>query len=257
MLDAALAEAVSDAGSTRARTSRGSTSASRSTANRSPMMLSPRRSRERSRTRRTIPPSSRRSTAAAFLAFRAAKVEVAVLEVGLGGRLDATNIVEVPLAASIVTISRGANGKHLEHGELLGTTVTALAREKAGIFKRGAPAILGPLDEEARRAALGVAEAVGAKPIVDAVAFVEETGLKLVPALLGAHQVDNAAVAAAMLEVARHHLPRLTRDIEAGIAHARWPGASSGSIPRIALPSCSTQLTTSTAHARSCVRWFR
>ena len=164
-------------------------------------------------------------TAAAFLAFRAANVEVAVLEVGLGGRLDATNVVEHPLAASIVSISIGANGKHLEHADLLGTTVEALAREKAGIFKRGAPAVLGPLDGVARRAALEIAENIGAKPIIDARALVEETGMKLAPALLGAHQIDNAAVAAAMLEIARERVPRVTRKhVEDGIRSARWPG---------------------------------
>ncbi len=175
-------------------------------------------------------------TVAAFLAFREAKIDVAVLEVGLGGRLDATNVVDEPLAAAIVSITVGEDGRHLEHADLLGDTVEAITREKAGIFKRGAPAVIGPLEPRAARVARMIARDVGAQPLVevakgdpdlnaDSPTFGRDTRIPLRPTLLGAHQIANAAVAAAALPVAQHRLPTLSSaHIEAGIAHARWPG---------------------------------
>lgn len=83
-------------------------------------------------------------TAAAWLYFAQEKVDVAVVEVGLGGRLDATNVCEQPLITVITSISR-------EHWQRLGPTVADIAREKAGILKSGCPAVIGPLPPDAEQ----------------------------------------------------------------------------------------------------------
>jgi dihydrofolate synthase/folylpolyglutamate synthase len=152
-------------------------------------------------------------TAAAFFAFREARVDVAVLEVGLGGRLDATNVIARPIAAAITTIS-------LEHTAILGETLEAIAREKAGIWKRGAPAVLGPLPDEAERAAREVAAEVGASEVVRAAPSALPLGLA------GAHQAENAGVA---VELLRHVAARFPdRDwagaVPHGLREARWAG---------------------------------
>jgi len=148
----------------------------------------------------------------AFLAFREARVDVAVVEVGLGGRLDATSTC-VARAGAIVSIG-------LDHTEWLGDTLAAIAREKAGIARAGVPLVIGPLDDEAARAARGVARdarapvvAVGRSPESDVVMQVGDDGRLVVVradrvilpptrvALHGAHQSVNAAVAVALLDV--------------------------------------------------------
>lgn len=98
------------------------------------------------------------ATAAALLLFAEARVQAAVMEVGLGGRLDSTNAVQ-PCVTAISSIE-------LEHTETLGDTLAAIAGEKAGIAKPGAPLLLGPLPPEARRAAAARAAEVGA-PLVE------------------------------------------------------------------------------------------
>src|SRR5580698_1300685 len=95
------------------------------------------------------------ATLAAFRVFREAKVDLAVLEVGLGGRLDATNVVPRPRAAAITRIA-------LDHTDRLGTTLDAIAREKAGIAKPGLDLVLGPMAPEVRAAIDEVARASGA-----------------------------------------------------------------------------------------------
>ena len=150
-------------------------------------------------------------TVAAFVAFREANVDLAVLEVGLGGRLDATNVVERPLACAITSIS-------LEHTAVLGDTLDAIAREKAGILKRGAPYVLGRLPPEAERAIDDVARAVGAGP--------RWTG-PLEPvdvALRGEHQRRNAAVASAVAELLAARWPAIRGAIRRGLDDVRWPG---------------------------------
>jgi len=93
------------------------------------------------------------TTAAALLLFAEARVDAAVLEVGLGGRLDSTNVV-TPAVACVTSIE-------LEHTEILGDTLAAVAAEKAGILKPGAPAVLGRLPDEARTVVRARAEALG------------------------------------------------------------------------------------------------
>jgi dihydrofolate synthase/folylpolyglutamate synthase len=168
-------------------------------------------------------------TAAAFAHFRERGVDVAVLEVGMGGRLDATNVVK-PLASAIVSVD-------LDHETYLGSTLGAIAGEKAGVLRRGRTTVLGPLASEARGAIADLASALGAR-LVDAPAGSEvrtgALGLEIrtprgvyrgVRPLPGAYQVDNALVAIRLLEEARE--AGLALDLEAiaaAVGDARWPG---------------------------------
>ena len=146
------------------------------------------------------------TTAAALLLFREAKVDFAVLEVGLGGRLDSTNVC-TPVVTCVTSIE-------LEHTDKLGTRLAEIAVEKAGILEAGVPAVLGPLPAEARAAVVARADEVGA-PVVELgrdfhVAIraegVEGLRLRIVDGcvdvearlpVLGAHQATNAALAVA------------------------------------------------------------
>lgn len=129
------------------------------------------------------------TTAVAFDLFREADVELAVLEVGLGGRLDSTNIVE-PIATAITTIA-------LDHQAQLGSTLASIAREKAGIMRAGVPVVIGRLPPEAEAVIDARARDIDA-PLIRAHDVVTwPDGLQ--PALPGAHQVDNAIVALALL----------------------------------------------------------
>lgn len=152
------------------------------------------------------------ATLAAFVHLAAARVEVAVVEVGLGGRLDATNAV-APAVTAVARIG-------LDHTRWLGETVEAVAREKAGIFKAGVPAVLhavqppGALEvlqaEASRRGAPWVVAPAGwAGPL----------------ALAGPHQQGNAGLAAAALRALRRAgVPVDEAAIATGLATARWPG---------------------------------
>jgi dihydrofolate synthase / folylpolyglutamate synthase len=149
------------------------------------------------------------ATLAGFLAFRDAGVELAVLEVGLGGRLDATNVVARPLVTAITSIG-------FDHMNLLGNTLAEIAIEKAGIAKAGVPMVLGPLGAEARRAVETHAQALNT-PLIDGTTEVPalEAG-----ALTAPYQRSNRLVAA---HVARR-AGFLESAIRLGIREARWPG---------------------------------
>ena len=155
------------------------------------------------------------ATLAAFLAFRDHAVDLAIIEVGIGGRLDATNVVRAERLA-VGAITRVA----LDHMDLLGDTLEAIAREKAGIAKGGRPLVLGPMPPDVRAAALEVALAAGALPIVmgedpDAV-----TRDALDVGLRGTYQHDNARIA---WRIARElGLPEAAR--REGLARTSWPG---------------------------------
>src|SRR5215472_1154630 len=129
------------------------------------------------------------ATAAAFVAFREAEVDVAVLEVGIGGRLDATNVIPPPLATAITRIA-------LDHTDRLGPTLAHIAREKAGIAKAGVPLVVGSLDEGPLAVVEDAARAVGA-PVVfaerDARAGEAVDNVRV--GLAGGHQRENARVA--------------------------------------------------------------
>jgi dihydrofolate synthase/folylpolyglutamate synthase len=148
------------------------------------------------------------ATLAAFLAFQEAKVDVAVVEVGLGGRLDATNVLPRPRAAAITRIA-------FDHTDRLGPTLADIAREKAGIAKPGLDLVLGPMAPDVRAAIDEVARARGATTS-DASA-VEPPA---VVGLAGAHQRDNARIAA----VLGARIGATPRAVEEGIGRVRWPG---------------------------------
>jgi len=167
-------------------------------------------------------------TAAAFLLFTRHAADVLLLEVGLGGRLDATNVIERPLATVVTPVS-------LDHADYLGNTVSLIAAEKAGIFKRGAPAIVATQAREALAVIERAAARVGA-PIKIAgedwmateergrLVFQDDAGLLDLPAprLFGRHQFENAGVAIAALR-ATQMLKIPPAAFEVGIARADWP----------------------------------
>jgi len=168
------------------------------------------------------------TTAAAFWLFAEEPADVLLLEVGLGGRLDATNVIGAPLASLITPLS-------MDHERYLGGSIETIAAEKAGILKPGAPAVVAPQPD----AALAVIEKIAAQrgvPLAvfgrDFMAFEEngrlvyqdDHGLMDLPApkLFGAHQAVNAGMAIAALRAAGR-LPA-TAPIERGLVSVDWPG---------------------------------
>ena len=165
------------------------------------------------------------TTCAAFLAFARTPADWTLLEVGLGGRLDATNVVDKPRLTVITPVS-------IDHQQYLGETLPEIAGEKAGILKRGVPCVVGPQEE----AALAVIEAKAAKlgaPLLvhgqhwhaweerGRLIFQDETGLLDLPLpnLPGPHQIDNAGAALAALR----HLGADEAACEAAVTKAYWP----------------------------------
>ncbi len=168
--------------------------------------------------------------AASFELFARVPADLCVLEVGLGGRADATNVVPPPAVAAITSIS-------LDHQDFLGDTLALIAREKAGIMKPGSPVVVGDQPEAVRDVLLGHAASVGAPVLLrgrdwevawtaggadEALRYSDAAGTLALPApsLLGAHQLDNAGIA---LTAAR--ASGLVPDAALrGIAKAEWPG---------------------------------
>ncbi len=163
------------------------------------------------------------ATLAAFLALRDARVDVAVIEVGLGGRLDATNVLERPRAAAITRIA-------LDHTELLGDTLEAIAREKAGIAKPGLDIVVGPMQASVRVAIEETALAAGAT-VTAAEDDAEASGFfdHGMVGLDGAHQRDNARIAF----VLGRRIGASPEACARGIANVKWPGRLE-MVPRIA-----------------------
>jgi len=166
-------------------------------------------------------------TAAGFLLFSRNPADVLLLEVGLGGRLDATNVIETARASVITPVS-------MDHLEFLGDTLEKIAAEKAAILKRGVPAVIAPqsdvamavIEREAQkvRAPLHVAgEHWNVHEEHGRLVYQDEDGLLDLPApkLHGRHQFDNAGVAIAALRAAGFKLPNAA--CEAGIVKADWP----------------------------------
>ena len=167
------------------------------------------------------------TTAAALLAFARHKADALVLEVGLGGRLDATNVV-TPAISVITPVG-------LDHQEFLGNELPGIAGEKAGIIKRGVPVIVGPQSDLARDVILRTADSLGAPVFAfgqdffaheehGRLVYQDDTGLLdlPLPRLPGAHQIENAATAIAALRHARQNWGR-ERAVEYGLTHAEWP----------------------------------
>jgi dihydrofolate synthase/folylpolyglutamate synthase len=169
-------------------------------------------------------------TVMAFVYFARQKVDVAVIEVGLGGRLDATNVVS-PLVSAITTIS-------IDHEAYLGPDVLSIAREKGGIIKTGVPVVCGKMPKDVAQIIRAIAEERGAPAFFLATDFsfslknegvFDYTGIKqhflnLSLGLRGRHQRANAAVALAALELASERFSFSDQALRDGLASVRWPG---------------------------------
>jgi dihydrofolate synthase/folylpolyglutamate synthase len=165
------------------------------------------------------------TTCAAFLAFSRVPADWLLLEVGLGGRLDATNVVDHPRLTVITPVSH-------DHQQYLGDTLPLIAGEKAGILKRRVPCVVGPQAPEALAVIEARAERVGAPLLVRGqhwhcradrgrMLFEDETGLLDLPLpnLAGPHQIDNAGAAL----MALRHLGFGEAACEAAVTRADWP----------------------------------
>ena len=174
-------------------------------------------------------------TVLAFLYFRQEGASAQVLEVGLGGRLDATNVLPSPDLTVIAPVS-------YDHTEILGATLGAIAGEKAGIIKPGCPVVMAPQEDEAARVIAARCYALNA-PLLDVAkryswertghsldgqrfqVRTSRTGFDLTIPLLGAFQLENAATALAGLDILRGAGVSISREaIASGMAQVHWPG---------------------------------
>ncbi len=177
-------------------------------------------------------------TAAAWVAFAAEAVDVAVIEVGLGGRLDATNVCDRPLVSAIVSIGR-------DHWQRLGDSLAAIAGEKAGILKRDRPAVVGLLPDEAQAVVAAKIETLACPTIwAEPAQWIDRTTTDLSESdhgvtlpitqwrdlryplpLLGDFQLQNSAVAmAAIVQLRSQGWTIPDAAIWDGMANVRWPG---------------------------------
>jgi dihydrofolate synthase / folylpolyglutamate synthase len=191
------------------------------------------------------------TTAAAFLAFSRTPADYVILETGLGGRLDATNIIDHPVATVITMID-------YDHQQFLGDTLSLIAGEKAGIMKRGAPCIIGTQPDEA---GIALERAAAKKHAPTAIAnqdwqcfeqhgrlvFQDEQGLLdlPMPGLRGQHQIENAGNAIATLRALND--PRISEAaIAQGLKSVTWPARmqrlNSGKIHRLLGGACEVWL---------------
>ncbi len=167
------------------------------------------------------------TTVAAFLLFSEVPADVLLLEVGLGGRYDATNVIDQPLATVITPIS-------IDHKEYLGDTLAEIAFEKAGILKRDCPAIIAPQSPEVRQVIGDEAAKIGASLVIESqdysiyeehgrLIYQDEHGLAdlPLPKLFGRHQYDNAATAIATLRTV-YGADFPLEAIEKGLTHVEW-----------------------------------
>ncbi len=165
------------------------------------------------------------TTAAAYLAFARVPADWLLLEVGLGGRLDATNVIDKPALCIITPVS-------LDHQQYLGDTVAEIAGEKAGILKRGVPCVVGPQTDEGLAVIEARAARLGAPLMVRGqhwhcyadrgrMVFQDENGLLDLPLpnLPGPHQIDNAGAAL----MALRYLGADAAACEAAVIRAYWP----------------------------------
>jgi dihydrofolate synthase / folylpolyglutamate synthase len=168
------------------------------------------------------------TTAAAFLAFSRTPTDYLILEVGLGGRLDATNMVDRPKATCITSIS-------LDHQQYLGDTIEKIAAEKAGIIKSKVPVVIAAMPHEARETIVAIAEKNRAHTAIanqdwqvyeqyGRMVFQDEKGLLdlPLPSLPGVHQFQNAGNAIAIIRILNDH--RINEaHVAMGLAQATWP----------------------------------
>jgi dihydrofolate synthase/folylpolyglutamate synthase len=174
------------------------------------------------------------ATALAFHLFAKAEVDIGIIEVGLGGRLDSTNVIE-PVVSAITNVA-------FDHHEYLGDTLSAIAGEKAGIIKAGVPVVTAETDPELLRIFRDRAEGVGAPffpvnpgesvqelevaPKGNAFTLAEGLwgGIPLISPLPGAHQAGNVALALKVLELLPESLRPHEEAVMEGVAEVRWPG---------------------------------
>jgi len=168
------------------------------------------------------------TTAAAFRLFAEYPADFTLIEVGLGGRFDATNIIDDPVIAVITPVA-------FDHEKFLGSSLAQIAGEKAGIIKRGRPVVVAPQQPivadviETEAARLGAPEFSGNRDWIahgerGGLVFQDEDGLLDLPGprLIGRHQLTNAGTAIAALRRAKLGVPR--RAIAAGLTAVDWPG---------------------------------
>lgn len=170
------------------------------------------------------------TTALAFLAFSRNAADIVLLETGLGGKLDCTNIIENPIASVITPIS-------MDHIEFLGDTIEKIAGEKAGIIKSGSKCIIGAQKTAARSVLKSKAEGLRNNIFTegedwfcikntDGMTFkCADTESHLPrPSLLGAHQISNAGTALACLYAIQNEFPCTLESMAKGLQNAEWPG---------------------------------
>ena len=168
-------------------------------------------------------------TAAAWLYFAQSQVDIAIMEVGLGGRLDATNVCNDPLVSIITSISK-------EHWQHLGPTLADIAREKAGVLKKNCPALMGQLPLEAKKVVANrlhelncptvwVEPAQEFKDESDPERWAVYRGLKYPLSLLGEAQLMNSAIALASIQILQQRGWQISFDaIREGMRKTRWNG---------------------------------
>ena len=170
------------------------------------------------------------NTVMAFVYFARRKADVAVVEVGLGGRLDATNVI-TPVVTAITTISK-------DHEAYLGPDELSIAREKAGIIKPQIPVVIGKVSEDVAQLLRKIAEERRSPSYLQGAdfsfslkddRFFDYTGIKqnffdIELALIGRHQRSNASVALAVMELIRGRFPIDEATMRTGLRKVRWPG---------------------------------
>ncbi len=154
------------------------------------------------------------ATAVALLAFARAPADACILEVGLGGRLDATNVIDAPLVCGIAAIG-------LDHQQYLGHSLGQIAAEKAAIARRGVPLVALTQPPEAEEAIIRIAAQLGAPLLLEGRDWQPDLTLK--PALPGAHQQRNANLAWHML-AAQDRLAVPSAAFASALGEVRWPG---------------------------------
>lgn len=180
------------------------------------------------------------TTALAFAAFSRTPADIVLLETGLGGRLDCTNVIENPLATVIMPIG-------YDHMEFLGDTLEQIAGEKAGIMKAGSPCIVAPQPHDSvRRTLVDIGRAKGSPVHLHGSDWFIEPGVNRdhemrqgdqvtrfpTPSLAGNHQIFNAGTAIRVLNVAKgFHIPE--RAVRQGVTGAIWPGRLQGLDPSL------------------------
>jgi dihydrofolate synthase/folylpolyglutamate synthase len=169
------------------------------------------------------------TTAAAMLAFSRNPADLLLLEVGLGGRFDATNVIETPTLSVITPVS-------MDHQDFLGKTIDEIAFEKAGILKPSVPAIIGPQTNKAlnviKRRALELGSSAyifgedwNISPANNQLIFKMGSKSSIVPRpnLLGDHQIQNAGCAVASIKLLNGQFPVSPQEIDMGLVSINWP----------------------------------